>query len=270
MVGMKYAKFERIVVLVIVITIAVMSAAMIVKKTDAVEVAGHMLMIVVIVSSLYWGKRGALISFILCFGGYAAARLAWPGDFSYGTALQLVISKFLVYGILALLCSYIRNQFRYFFVKLEHEDFIDDETELGNERFLFKELTSRINENERYDIPFSLVQFSFRNRLVEDMRKKYDTNLLRDISISVLKNDTRSVDELSRFGNDLIIVLPSVGRAGATVCAKRLESKMCNYLDQFIHRGEIDDVLSITIYEYPEDKTDFDALISRLDAAVQG
>jgi L-lactate permease len=262
---MKYAKFERIVVLVIVITIAVMAAAMIVKKTDGVEVAGHALMIAVIVSSLYWGRRGAWISFAVCSGGYAVARAVWPAGFSYGTVTQLIISKFLVYGILAILCSYIRSQFRYFFVKLENEDFIDDETQLGNEKFLLEELTSRINENLRYQIPFSMVIFFFPEQLIEEMRKKHHTSILGDISTTILKKDTRAVDELARMGNSLVVLLPNVGRAGATVCANRLESKMSDYLERFFRQPEIEGIPDITIYEYPEDKAEIDAILGRFE-----
>ncbi len=265
---MKYAKFERILILVIAIAIAVMAAAMIVQKTDAVEIFGHVIMIVVIVASLYWGKRGALISFLACFSAYAAARFIWIGDFSYGTAIQLTAAKFLVYGILALLCSYMRVQFRYFFVKLEHQDFIDDETQIGNIRFLAKELSSRIEENDRYDIPFSLLSFSLEDAFIKDMRSQ-GISVLRDLSIGILKGDTRSVDELARNDSDLIVILPSVGRKGALVCGQRLEAKIRKYLEQHLHDGEPDSVLDLSIYEYPEDRSEVDALLSQINYALK-
>lgn len=251
---MKYAKFERIVVLVIAITVAVMAAAMIVNKTDGVEIAGHALMLVIIVSSLYWGRRGAVGSFLLCFGSYVIARLIWTEGFGYGTIFQLIMAKLLVYCLLALLCSYTRTQFRDYFVKMESEDFIDDETQLGNERFLLKELTSRINENERYGITFSLIDFNFDKRLIDGMRKGKDTSLLRDVGVSILQADTRNVDRLGRSENRLIVVLPSVGRAGAMVCARRLESKIQDYLQQFDPDVIFERVVKETILEYPEDK----------------
>lgn len=266
---MKYVKFERIVILVIAIAIAVMAAAMIVQKTDAVEIFGHLMMIVIIVCSLYWGKRGALTSFLVCFAVYTAARLIWIGDFSYGTALQLTIAKFLVFGILAFLCSYMRNQFRYFFVKLEHQELIDNETQIGNERFLLKELSSRINENERYDIPFSVINLSLDNDFVDGLRDQ-GTSVLRDISTAILKNDTRSVDELARNRSDLMVILPSVGREGAEVCGRRLESKVRKYLEQHLHDGELESILDLAIYEYPRDKEEVDALLSRLNSDIEG
>ncbi len=266
---MKYAKFERIVILVIAIAIAVMAAAMVVQKTDGVEIFGHVMMLVVIVTSLYWGKRGALISFLACFASYTAARLVWIGDFGYGTAIQLIVAKFLLYGILALLCSYMRTQFRYFFVKLEHQDFIDDETQIGNERFLVKELTSRINENERYGVPFSVIGFTLDDGFVKSLRDK-GISVLRDLSISVLKSDTRSVDELARNRNDLLVILPSVSREGAQVCCRRLEAKMRKYLEQHLHDGEMERILTLAIYEYPTDKAEVSALLDRLNSELEG
>ncbi|MEW6552752.1 MAG: GGDEF domain-containing protein [Actinomycetota bacterium] len=261
---MKYARFERIVVLVITIAIAVMAAAMLVQKTDGVEVFGHVLMLVVIVCSLYWGKRGALISFSACFLSYAAARLIWVGDFGYGTAVQLIVAKFLVYGILALLCSYMRTQFRYFFVKLERQDLIDDETQIGNERFLVQELTSRIDENDRYAIPFSLLEFSLDEDFVSGMRSK-GVSVMRDLSTSVLKSDTRSVDELARAKSDFMVILPSVGRAGAEVCGRRLEEKMRKYLEHNSGDADAATLLSVSIFEYPEDKAEVDAILGRYE-----
>ena len=265
---MKYAKFERIVILLIAIAIAVMAVAMVVQKTDGVEIFGHVMMLAVIVASLYWGKRGAVISFLACFLSYTAVRLIWVGDFGYGTATQLIIAKFLVYGLLALLCSHMRTQFRYFFVKIEHQDFIDDETQIGNERFLLKELASRINENERYEIPFSLIDFSLDEGFVSGMHAK-GVSVMRDLSTSVLKSDTRSVDELARNRNNLLVILPSVGREGAQVCGQRLEAKIRKYLEKHLHDGELEKILNLAIYEYPEDKAAVKAILDRLETTLK-
>lgn len=262
---MKYAKFERIVILVIAIAIAVMTAAMLVQKTDGVEVFGHAMMLVIIISSLYWDKRGALVSFAICFIAYTAARLIWIGDFGHGTVVQLIAAKFLVYAILALLCSYLRTQFRYFFVKMERQELIDDETQIGNERFLARELASRISENERYDIPFSLLEFSLGEDFVGGMQSR-GVSILRDLSISVLKSDTRSVDELARAHDRLVVILPSVGREGAQVCGQRLEARMRKYLEQYKEDGGAEPDLNLAIYEYPEDKAEVEALLGGLDA----
>jgi GGDEF domain-containing protein len=266
---MKYAKFERIVILVIAIAIAVMAVAMVVQKTDAVEVVGHVLMLVVIVSSLYWGKRGALASFLICTAVYTSLRFIFIGDFTYGTATQLAVAKVLVYGILALLCSYMRTQFRYFFVKMEHQDYIDDETQIGNERFLIKELSSRISENERYDIPFSVINFTLDDDFVSGLKSRKGVSVMRDISTSILKSDTRSVDELARTHNHLVVILPSVDRDGAQVCGKRLHNRMRKYIEHHLDNGESEEILELVIYEYPEDEREVKAILDMLETEVK-
>jgi GGDEF domain-containing protein len=258
---MKYAKFERLVILIIVIAVAVMAAAMAVRKTDAVEIAGHLLMIGVIISSLYWGKKGALLSFSICLGGYTAARLAVPGDFSSSTLAQLIAAKLVVYGLLAFICMYMRTQFRYFFVKLEREDLIDDETQVGNERFLLQEITSLLDEYERYGIPFSLVEFAVDSDLLRESKGREGGSLLRDISVSILKNDTRSVDELARFENRLVVLLPNIGREGAEACGKRLASRIEHYLE---NRNVPTESFSLSIYSYPRDEKAVEGWVRQL------
>ncbi len=267
---MRYAKFERIVILLIAIAIAAMSIAMIVQKTDGIEVFGHALMIVIIVSSLYWNRKGALASFLLCFGTYTAMRLAWRGDFTAGTAVQLIAAKLLIYLLLAFICIYMRSQFRYFFVKMESQDLIDDETQIGNERFLLRELTARIDENERYETPFSIVTIRLDEEFLRGMQAEKGVSVLRDISTSILKSDTRSVDELARDGSSLVVILPCVGREGAQVCGKRLEEKVRRYLEQHLQGRETEKAVSLDIYQYPEDKGEIGSLVARLSDAVTG
>lgn len=262
---MRYARFERIIVLVIAVAVAAMAVAMAIQKTDGVEILGHLLMIAVIVSSLYGGKRGATAGFLSSLVVYGAARLAWRGDFGYGTALELLGFKLLVYGILALLCHYIRSQFRYFFVKLEQQDLVDDETHIGNERFLARELSSRIEEHGRYETPFSLVRFSLDASFVEEERRK-GVSIMRDLSISVLKNDTRSVDELARMGTAFVVILPKVGREGAEVCRNRLQGKMRAYLERRLEGEDAGTVLEAAVLSYPDDKGAIEDILSEADS----
>lgn len=259
---MRYAKFERLVLLVITLAVVIMAVSMIVQRTDGVEVFGHLLMLAVIVSSLYGGKRGALFGFLACLAAYIAARLLWLGDYSPGTAIQLILVKLAVYGALALLCHHMRSQFRYFFVKMERQDLLDDETQLGNARFLLQELTNRINEYERYEKSFSLVCFTLDEGFVSAMRNKR-VSVLRDLATNVLKPDTRAVDELAREGNRLFAILPNVGMEGAQACARRLWGKACAYLSQ-LGEGDGEKHVEVSVLAYPEAREDIEGMLTRL------
>lgn len=248
---MRYAKFERLILLVMGLAVAAMAVGMAAQKTDAVEVLGHCLMLVVVVASLYGGKRGAVISFLLCLAVYTAGRLVRSGEFEGKVLAQLVGAKFLAYGLLSLLCYNIRVQFRYFFVKLEEQDLVDDETQLGNARFLHREVGRRILEQERYGKPFSLVIFSFDPSYLSQMRRR-GVSVLRDISVNVLKSDTRAVDELARVGERLVVLLPNVGSGGARTCAARLQENIQEILNRRGEEGPA--TVQVSIFSYPEDR----------------
>lgn len=265
---MRYARFERIIVLVITVAVAAMAVAMAIQKTDGVEILGHLLMLAVIVASLYGGKRGAAAGFLVSLAVYTAARLGFKGDFGYGTALELAGIKLLVYGVLALLCNHIRTQFRYFFVKMEHQDLVDDETQIGNDRFVARELEARINEHDRYETPFSLIRFSLDGSFVEEQRKRC-VSVMRDLSISVLKNDTRSVDELARMGDGFVIILPNVGRQGAEVCHNRLRGKIDAYLERHPEGRGGGDILESEILTCPEDRAAIEAILSEARSRLE-
>ncbi len=264
---MRYAKFERLILLVISVAVVIMAISMVVQKTDGVEVFGHLLMLAVIVCSLYGGKRGAFLGFLACIAAYTAVRLVWIGDYSAGTATQLILVKLGIYGILAALCYHIRSQFRYFFVKMEQQDLIDDETQLGNARFLLNELTNRINEYQRYEKPFSLVLFALEEGFLSSMKEK-NVSVLRDVATNVLKHDTRAVDELAREGNRLFALLPNVGREGAQACARRLTEKLRSYLSQQ-GDGDGERFVSVSVLAYPEDQEDIERMLARLQESEE-
>lgn len=259
---MKYAKFERLVLLVITVAVIIMAISMVVQRTDWVEVFGHLLMLVVIVCSLYGGKRGALLGFLACIAAYTTVRLVWLGDCSHGTAAQLILMKLAVYGILALLCHHMRSQFRYFFVKMERQDLVDDETQLGNARFLLQELTCRINEYERYEKPFSLVSFTLEEDFLSSMKSK-KVSVLRDLAANVLKQDTRAADELAREGNRLIAILPNVGIGGARACARRLTEKVRVHLSR-LAGADGEQWVEVSVLAYPEAREDIESMLARL------
>lgn len=259
---MRYAKFERLILLVMGLAVAAMAVGMAVQKTDAVEVLGHCLMLVVVVASLYGGKRGAMLSFLLCLAVYTAGRLVWSGEFEGKVLAQLVGAKFLVYGLLSLLCYHIRIQFRYFFLKLEEQDLVDDETQLGNARFLHREVRRRILEHERYGKPFSLVIFSFDSDYLSRMWRR-EVSVLRGISVNVLKSDTRAVDELARVGNRLVVLLPNVGPEGARACAARLQEKIQGILARWGEKGPA--TVQVSIFSFPEDRGAVEGLQAELE-----
>jgi GGDEF domain-containing protein len=261
---LKYAKFQQIIFGIMILVILATSVAMMVHKPDAVEIIGQILILATIISGMNWGYRAGIPVTAACIALYIGLRLGFRGEMTTSAILELIAFKGVIYAVLGLLCSHMHNQMRYFFVKLEHQDFIDDETQIGNKRFLLKELTSRINENERYEIPFSLVTFTLNPELVDLLKSSRGVSVLRDISTSILKNDTRSVDELARLDNHLLVILPSTRKDGAAVCCRRLEGKMLRYLEHHFSNGELHRAMQSRILEYPEDRKEIEELVGSI------
>ncbi len=267
---MKYSRFVQIISLVLVLVIIGMSISLIVRKIDGIEVLGQVLALVVIMAALFQGYRWGLASFLLCLALYVPLRLLLKDDLTTSAAVQLAIAKVITYGALALLCSFLHSRLRYFFVQAEKENMVDRETQIGNKRFLLRELISCINLHARYERPFSLVSFTFQPEFLERMKKEKRISILKDISLSILKKDTRAVDELARCDNQLMAILPYTRIEGAHVCGKRLEDKIKRYLESHLDNGEVNQVLSINVYSYPQDKEEFDNLLEKLGYLENG
>jgi len=266
---LKYAKFQQIIFGIMILVILATSLAMAVHKPDAVEIIGQVLILAIIVAGMNWGYRMGIPAIVASIALYGGLRLGLRGELSTAALWELLAFKCVIYTVLGLLCSHMHNQMRYLFVKLEHQDFIDDETQIGNKRFLLKELTSRINENERYEIPFSLVTFTLNPEMVDMLKTSRGVSVLRDISTSILKNDTRSVDELARVESRLLVILPSTRKDGATVCCRRLEGKMLRYLEHHFSDGELHKAMQVQVLEYPEDRQEIESLVSSLRAELE-
>lgn len=264
---MRYSRFEKISLLVLAVVVFGMSLAMIYRQIDVVEVVGHLLMLVIIAASLHWGAKGAVPTLLASLSVYIPLRLT-SGNLTAGAEAQLIIAKTAIYLILAGICSFLHLRFRYLFIKAGHHDLFDEETEMGNERFLLNELNSRIQEYDRYEVPFSLVIFGLERGGIDKLARERKVNALRDISISILKVDTRSVDELARVENRLVVVLPSIRRNGAEMCAERLGGKIRKYLEESLEEGKPEGAISVEIYEYPDDKQSIQSLVDQLQAMV--
>ncbi len=267
---MKYSRFVQIISLVLVLVIVGMSISLIIRKIDGIEVLGQALTLAVIIAALFQGYRWGVSSLLLCLALYVPLRLALKDDLTTSAAVQLVIAKVITYGALALLCSFLHTRLRYFFIQAEKENLVDRETEIGNRRFLLRELVSCINLHDRYERPFSLVTFTFLPEFLEKMKKNKKISVLRDISLSILKKDTRAVDELARYENQLMAILPYTRIEGASICGKRLENKIKKYLEGHLENGEVDQILTINIYSYPQDKQEFDSLLKKLGYLEDG
>jgi diguanylate cyclase len=112
----------------------------------------------------------------------------------------------------------------------------DPLTRLGNRRALDHVLTAQYGVFKRYGTPFALaiIDIDYFKALNDENGHQYGDQVLCDLAALLLKM-LRTVDILARYGGDeLVLVMPHTGLAGAELLCERL-------------RGEIERRLPFTV-----------------------
>jgi diguanylate cyclase (GGDEF)-like protein len=97
-------------------------------------------------------------------------------------------------------------------------------TGLYNRGFIMDSLTEHMTRGKLHGVPLSLMMIDVDNfKLMNDLRGHiFGDSLLKKIG-ELLRNNTRSVDIVGRFGGDeFVVLLPGIALEGATLIAERL------------------------------------------------
>ncbi|RJQ54257.1 MAG: diguanylate cyclase [Actinobacteria bacterium] len=220
---MKYSRFELLVLVFGGGAVLGTAVSALLKQTDLVEVAAQLLLLVVLVGALHWGRRGGYAAALLAVAAYLLLRA--PMILRAGgltpTLLQLLITRSVVYGTVGIVGGEICSRIKYFFVKLEDRDYIDDVTHLYNTTYLKELLRGHVAQHQRYGAVFSLIMLSIKPERMPANRQE-GRRLLREAGNALL-GDIRLVDEIGRYGESVFcIILPNTPLSGARVAAGRL------------------------------------------------
>lgn len=132
-------------------------------------------------------------------------------------------------------------------------------TGLYNRSFIMDALTEHMTRRKLHGIPLSLMMIDVDNfKLMNDLRGHiFGDSILRRIG-ELLRNNTRSVDIVGRFGGDeFVVLLPGIALEDATLIAERL----CRCLqEQCIEEEGHALTLSIGLTEQLPDETPTDLL----------
>lgn len=251
---MKYSRFELLVLFFgggAIIGTAATTAS---RNSDWVEVAGQLLLLVVLFGALQWGRKGGYIAGIGATLIYFVMRVptfATAGPFS-PTLIQLTLTRAVVYGALGIVGGEIATRIKYFFVKLEDRDHIDEVTHLYNEAYIRELIRSYVGRYDRYQAVFSLVMIRIDEDRLPPLSKTPGRRLLRETGRAIL-GDIRLVDEMGRFdGPTFCVLLPNTPLEGARCAAARLIRTACASLK---NRGiEPDGSVVAEPLGYPEDR----------------
>ncbi len=257
---MKYSRFEMLVLLFGGAAVATTAASAAARKTDVVEVIAQLLILVVLLGALHWGRKGGYIASLLAVAGYLALRLPMileAGTLS-PTLIQLLLTRTVVYGALGIVGGEICSRIKYLFVKLEGGGHIDEVTDLYNASFLKHLMRTHLAQFDRYNAPFSLVLLKLDVEALQDVPKGRMKRLLRDGGAALL-GDVRLVDEMGRFSDDTFCaILPNTPLAGGNVAGARLEKTLKASLRSKKVQGET--LVTREVLACPENRAAIDEL----------
>lgn len=261
---MRYATLERTTVVIIILSILAMAVSMALQRTDWVEIVGHLLMIPLIVVGLYRSRREAWAALVCCLALYTSLRWGFRGDFGPAALAEMLGIKMIVYLLLTLAGSQVIRRLRPYFVRVEAQDLLDEETGLGNGLALLKHLEEQVEEHLRYGHPFTLIIYRFDPDLSEKVRRDRGRDILRDLAVSLLSRDIRSVDRAYRWRQNIVLLLPFSDQTGAHACLERHLAGIQDYLEKSGLDLQLGQLIQTELVEYPRHAEKIDRIRKEL------
>lgn len=258
---MKYSRFELLVMIVGLLVVLGTALALVKDQIIVSEVIGQGLILVCLFSGLHYGRKGAVAGFVFSVAVYGIAVFTTHGS-TLGAAFALFIFRAVIYAIVAFAAGEINRRLKYFFVKLEHHDYVDDITGLYNSKYLSRLIERYTSEFDRYGSKFSIASFSVDESKVATMKKRDRQRLIKGLGNSVIRGNIRGADEAARIDKTKFAILfPNTDFDSATCASIRVKGKIISYLEkQGIVTGGEDGTPDFEILEYPRDKDTIETL----------
>ncbi len=147
----------------------------------------------------------------------------------------------------------------------------DSLTGLYNRRYLNNILEDEIKRSSRYNHPLSFVMIDIDHFKFYNDRNGHPMGdqVLRDLA-KILKENTREVDVLFRYGGEeFLILVPEANKDEAVVMAERIRSMVKEFrfpMEEDQPEGDL--TISIGVASYPEDGASGELLIEMADRAL--
>lgn len=262
---MRYTRFE--ILAVVVVICAVVGTIFVTSSSTnrAADIAGQVLIVLALLGGLHYGRKGAVISFVLATGLYAVFVFGFKGNIDTGTAWQLFAVRTAVFALVAFVGGELNVRLKYIFMKLEHQDYVDTLTSLYNGKYLSKLIDKHISEFDRYGAKFSLTSFTVSEQLATAMKKRAQQKMVKELGNSVIRGNIRGADEAARLeGMKFTVLFPNTNHDGAVCATTRIRGKIVNYLDKRgLDTRDERTILTETL-EYPKDRDNVEAMATAL------
>jgi diguanylate cyclase (GGDEF)-like protein len=226
------------------------------------EIVAQLLILMVLVGALQWGRKGGFISAVLATGIYILLRVPLlAADGVTSELIQMIGVRTLAYGVIGILGGEVCSRIKYFFARMEDSGTIDAVTRIYNQRYISRTLAQTVGKHERYGEPFSVVLFTISPALLQPLRKARQRSVLRSIA-SFVRNDIRLVDDVGRLDDGrFVVLLPHTPKDGAEVAAERLKRGLRDLLTAR------DESVSAQVMGAPEDLQHLSHLAEALKVA---
>lgn len=226
----------------------------------AVEMIAQLMLLVVLVAAVHWGRKGGLTAALAATIVYILMRI--PSIRVEGAAsatVELIMVHTLTYGVVGVIGGEICGRIKYLFARLEDSLSIDENSRVYNQRFLAQLLASDLAQYRRYDAEFSTAILTLSPNLTADLRQSKVATLVRTVADHI-RNDVRLIDDVGRLDDGrFVMVFPHTPKSGGEVAASRVLLGVRDLL------GARDESITTEVYAVPEDT---DALTALADSLV--
>ncbi|MBN1192105.1 MAG: hypothetical protein JXA36_00210 [Coriobacteriia bacterium] len=239
---MKYSRFEVLALVLGAIAIVASIFMAPAVSPQAAEVAGQLLLIIVLAGALHWGRTGGFFAALMAIAIYVLMRI--PLLQSQGLSTELITmlgSRTLTYAVIGIVGGEVASRIKYLFARLENDTLIDPVTRVYSARYAADAIISGVGQWERYQTDYSVVRLVIASRAFAALKESSALHLMRQVA-SHLRGDIRLVDDLAAEATGIFLaLLPRTDAAGASVVADRLTAEIADLL------SATPDVVSTTV-----------------------
>jgi len=264
-----YSRFELLTLGVGAVAVLGTVVSALQPTPDWVELAAQVLILVVLVGAVHWGRKGGLIGALAATLAYLLLRL--PSIVKVGLEadiLELVLIRFATFGLIGVVGGEICGRIKYFFARMENSLSIDESSRVYNQRFVCQLLSNKLAEATRYGTPFSIALIRIDASVTADLRPARQRSAVRAVA-DHMRNDVRLVDDVGRLDDGrFVLVFPHTPKDGAQVAATRVRQGVRDVL------GAKDGAVTDSVLGSAEDAAGIRALIDAIgcpaDQAASG
>lgn len=225
---MDYARFERLVVGVGAAAIVGTATLSLGPKSDPIELIAQLLLLVVLVGAVRWGRRGGTVAALGAMATYVAVR--------GGTTLlannvtpelwRLFLLRAAMYALVGVAGGEACSRMKGLLTRVHDARAIDESSTVYTPAFLARLLNEAVATFERYNMSFSVLVIGVDGRVTAGLRPAESAEVVRRIATRIRKG-LRLVDEVGRLPwGSFAIILPATGGGGAHTAADRLRADL--------------------------------------------